>query len=163
MEKEEAKTQTSETAAKTPTNPEVEEVQALNELKKRVEQLTEENKNLQQAKHDYYDAVLNGQKPSAPAEEKHRPIKEIRDDLVKGVENGITNLDYCTLVLELDNESRRVNGESCFLPKGHQVGQIKQDEYASADHLNEVLTDCIAKAKGDPNAFNIYLARRIQQ
>lgn len=156
-------TQNSVTASQTTANPEAVEAQALTELKKRVEELSAENANLQQAKHDYYDAVLNGQKPSAPAEEKHRSIQEIRDDLVRGVENGISNLDYCRLILELDNENRRVNKESCFLPKGHNVGQISQDEYASADHLNDVLTDCIEKANGDPNAFNVYLARRIRQ
>lgn len=155
--------QKSVTADQTVTNPEVTEAQALTELKKRVEELTAENANLQQAKHDYYDAVLNGQQPSAPAEEKHRSIQEIRDELVKGVEKGISNLDYCKLVLELDNENRRVNKESCFLPKGHNVGQISQDEYASADHMNDVLDQCIKDSEGDPNAFNILLARRIRQ
>ena len=153
------------TTTQTADNPEVDLARVLTQLKAQVTQLQQENANLQQAKHDYYDAVLNGTNTPQAAEEKHRSMQEIRNDLRAFQDHDVTptNLQYCTLVLELDNESRRTTGESVFLPKGHQVGTIKPEEYQVADNLHDILEDCIDKADGDPTSFNIALSRRIDE
>lgn len=151
------------TTTQTADNPEVDSARVLTELKAQVDTLTEQNRQLQQAKHDYYDAVLNGTNAPQVAEEKHRSVQEIQNDLRSFQDRDITptNLQYCTLALELDNESRRTTGKSVFLPQGHQVGTIKPEEYQTADNLHDILEDCIDKAEGDPDAFNIALSRRI--
>lgn len=146
-------------------NPEVDSARALTELKTQVDNLQKQNSQLLQAKHDYYDAVLNGTNTPQAAEEKHRSMDEIRNDLRAFQANDVTptNLEYCKLILELDNESRRTTGESVFIPKGHEVGTVKPEEYQVADNLNSILTDCINLADDDPTAFNIALSRRIDE
>lgn len=149
-------------ATQTPiSNPEIDEAQALSELKAQISELKAQNANLQEAKAKYYDTVLNGQTPTQSVEPEHRAVKDIRDDLIKGMEKGITNLDYCTLALELDDAVRedaakRNHRDSVFLPKGRQV-QITVDEYATADKMHDVLKECIDNAKGDPDRFNAEL------
>lgn len=153
------------TASQSQTNPEVDSARALTELKAQVDELTKQNQQLQQAKHDYYDAVLNGSNTPQVAEEKHRSMDAIRNDLRAFQDNDVTptNLEYCKLVLELDDESRRTTGESVFIPQGSQVGTVKPEEYQVADNLHDILEDCIAKADDDPTAFNIALSTRVDE
>lgn len=162
----EEETNQSVTATQTvDSNPEVDSARALEELKTQVDSLTRQNKQLQEAKHDYYDKVLNGSNTPQAAEAEHRSLQEIRNDLRAFQDKDITptNLEYCKLVLELDNESRRTTGDSIFLPKGHQVGTVKPEEYQVADTFHDILSDCIDKADNDPTAFNIALSRRIDE
>lgn len=154
-------TQTSESVTQAATNPEVEAAQTLAELKNKVNILENENKNLREAKSKYYDVILNGATSDPVVEQKHRSIKEIRDDIIKGFENNISNLDYCKLAVELDDAIRddaADNGkiDSAFLPKGKDV-QITVDEYNTADKMNKVLKECIDQADGNPEKFNMAL------
>lgn len=144
-------------------NPEVDSARALEELKAKVDDLTKQNQDLLEAKHDYYDAVLNSNAPAAE-EEHHRTSQEIRADLRGYLDRDVipTNLQYCSLVLELDDAERRAGKPSIFLPEGHQVGTIKPEEYQTADNFHDVLADCVERAEGDPDAFNILLNRRIK-
>lgn len=155
------KTQNSESVAQSSINPEIEQARTLAELKNKVTVLENENKNLQEAKSKYYDQILNGGSADPIVEQKHRPIKEIRDDMIKGFENDITNLDYCKLAVELDDAIRedandRGKVDSAFLPKGKDV-QITVDEYNTADKMNKVLKECIEEADGNPDKFNMAL------
>lgn len=155
------KTQNSVTVAQSSVNPEVEQARTLAELKNKLTALETENKNLQEAKTQYYDRVLNGATPDPVAEQKHRSIKEIRDDMIKGYENDISNLDYCRLAVELDDavrEDASAHGkiDSAFLPKGKDV-QVTVDEYATADKMSKVLKECIKEADGSPDKFNMAL------
>lgn len=157
----------SETASQTPTtNPEVGEAQALSELKKQLDTLKSENQNLKEAKSRYYDAVLNGQLAD-PVVEKHRPIEDIKKDILTGVEKGITNLDYCTLAVELDNAVREDAAEtgkedSVFLPHGKDISPTL-DEYNTADKMNAILTECINNSNGSPSRFNMELAQHMNK
>lgn len=162
---EEQDNQTGVTTSQEPANPEVDSARVLTELKAQINELTKQNQQLQQAKHDYYDAVLNGTNTIQVAEEKHRSMDAIRNDLRAFQDNDVTptNLEYCKLVLELDNESRRTTGESVFIPQGSQVGTVKPEEYQVADNLHDILEDCIAKADGDPTAFNIALSAHVDE
>lgn len=148
-------------ATQTAVNPETAEAQALSELKKQVDVLTKKNNELQEAKSKYYDAVLNGVNPVESAQPAHRAVQEIRDDMIKGFENNITNLDYCKLAVELDDAVRedaekRGKRDSAFLPHGEKV-QVTVDEYNTAEKMNSVLKECIAAAGDDPTRFNLEL------
>lgn len=145
-----------ETTAPTSSNPELETAQAIEKLQAQVAALKGENDNLREAKSKYFDKVLNSS-GEAPTEEKHRSIDEIRKDLVNGVHSdNMSNLDYCKLIIELDDETRRTKGHSAFLPQGKDVNPTV-DEYATADKLNSVLKECINQADDDPVQFNMAL------
>lgn len=152
--KEEKKSETSPQSA----NPEVATAELVQRLQARLNKVEAENKSLSEAKAKYYDAVLNGGISQKPAEVQHRSMEEIRKDLINTFadDKECTNLDYCKLVVELDDESRRTTGESVFLPKGHNVTPTV-DEYNTADKMNAVLKECIEKADGNPIAFNAEL------
>lgn len=148
--------QTSETPSQVPKKSELDTAQVIEQLKAQVDSLQEQNSNLEEAKRQYYDKVLNGSS-EAPTEEKHRTISEIKAEMTKGISSGeMTNLEYCKLAVELDDECRRVNNYSCFLPKGKDV-QATADEYNTADKMNAVLKECIEEADNDPVRFNMAL------
>lgn len=162
----ETKNLNSETVPQSSSNPELDQARTLTELKNQITNLENENKNLQEAKSKYYDAVLNG--TSSPvAEKKHRSIGEIRGDLIKSLDHDVTNLDYCTLAVELDNAVREDaekhnKMDSVFLPHGKDI-QPTVDEYNTATKINSVLQDCIDKADGDPERFNMELSSRMSK
>lgn len=141
------------------------EAQAFMEMSNRVKSLEAENKSLQKAKRDYYDAILNGQTLSEASGPKKRSVDEIRKDLMTNIDKGCTNLKYAELSLELDDAVIEETGESCFLPKGHdQHGnpiRPTMDEYATAQRFHEVLQDCVETADGDPEVFNVEFARML--
>lgn len=148
-------------ATQSSNNPELEQAQALTELQNQVVELKKQNKDLQEAKSKFYDSILNGATQVQVAEPRHRSVKEIREDMVKGFQNNITNLDYCKLAVELDDTVRaeaEKHGkiDSAFLPKGSDV-QPSVDEYATADKMNSVLKECIQLANGDADRFNLEL------
>lgn len=144
-------------------NPEADTAEIIKSLKAKVDSLTKENENLEDAKKRYYDAVLNGGLDQKIPEKKHRPVEEIRKDLIDTFKDDkeVTNLDYCKLVLELDEAVRKDTGESVFLPKGHGVVPT-QDEYATAEKMHDTLKECIDESQGDPTLFNAQLKNRIK-
>lgn len=145
-----------ETTAQVSSNPEIDTAQAIEKLQAQIESLKTENDNLKEVKREYFDKVLNSS-GETPTEEKHRPIDEIRKDIVNGVHSdNMSNLDYCKLIIELDDETRRTKGHSAFLPQGKDVNPTV-DEYATADKLNSVLKECISQADDDPVQFNMAL------
>lgn len=145
---------------------ETESAAIIQDLQAKLAQMASRNADLEKAKTEYYDKVLNGTNtPESEPQEKHRSPDEIRKELRGYLDRDETptNLAYCKLIVELDNETKRNGEESVFLPKGHKIGQVKPEEEATAEHLNEVLADCIEKSGDDPDAFNILLAKRIQK
>lgn len=154
------KTLNNETVTPTVNNPELTEAQTLNELKNQITELQAQNKNLQEAKTKYYDAVLNGNS-AAVEQPEHRSIGDIRADMINGFEHNITNLDYCKLAVELDDAVRSDAAkhnkvDSVFLPHGKDI-QPTVDEYNSANKMNEVLRQCIDQSNNDPDQFNMLL------
>lgn len=142
---------------------EMESAQVVAALQKKVEELTKRNQDLEKTKVAFYDKVLNSNPSSeGKKEEVHRPIKEIRDELLKKSEEGVTNLDYCKLAVELDDESIRTKGKSVFLPEGRQVNPTAE-EIATASKVNQVFKDCIEEANGDPVRFNMALQSRLRK
>lgn len=146
----------SESTSQVSSNSELDTAQVIEQLKAQVDSLTEQNSNLEEAKRQYYDKVLNGSTP-APTEEKHRTISEIKAEMTKELASGeMSNLDYCKLAVELDDECRRTSNYSCFLPKGKDV-EPTAEEYNTADKMNAILKECIEEANNDPIRFNMAL------
>lgn len=157
-----AEEQTNDTAAQSAAadaNPEAAQAQALIELKSQVDQLSKENANLKEAKARYYDAVLNDGTPTDATPVSHRPLADIKRDMRK---EDLTNLEYCTLAIELDDAVREDTGDSAFLPKGRDV-TVTADEMNTADKMNAILKECIAEADGDPVRFNMALKAHMPQ
>lgn len=150
---------------KTEETSETDTAKAIENLKAQVDSLSAQNADLLKAKAEYYDKVLNSNPPSEDKAVPSKSSKEIREDMIKAVSNGRipTNLEYCTLLYELDNAVREETGESAFVPKGSHVGDISPSEYASADHISQVLGECIEGANGDPDTFNLLLSKRIKK
>lgn len=147
------------------TNPEIDTAQLIKQLKAQLDETKLQNAELKEAKAKYYDIVLNGGSASPePAKPKHRPISEIRKDLINSFSDNkeVTNLDYCKLVYELDEATREETGESCFLPKGHNVTPTV-DEYATADKMHDLLKEAIDASDGNPISFNAELKKHIKE
>lgn len=151
---------TNEPATPSPSVPDpVGEAQALSEMRGKVDSLEAENKALLEAKRKYYDAVLNKADPDSAESLKHRPISEIRDELIRRSTDEISNLDYAKLVLEMDSALLDDGKDSCFLPHGKGVNPTA-DEYATAEKFHRVLQECVDEADGDPVNFNMALKKR---
>lgn len=147
----------------TPTKTDLlDEAQALSEMSKKVSTLEAQNAELMAAKKKYYDAILNGQtvEDNGP---KYRTKDEIRKDLFgRDDKDNMTNLEYATLAVELDDACIREDGESCFLPKGKNV-TVTSDERETAVRFHDCLETCIKEADGDPEVFDQALNRRIKK
>lgn len=145
-------------------NKALDEVNTIIDLKKQIEELTNKNKELEETKKKVYDRILNGGEGQEVPEKKHRPISEIRKDLIATFSDDkeTTNLAYCKLALELDNAVREDTGESVFLPKGKNITPTV-DEIATADRFHDLLTDAIEASGDDPISFNAELEKHIKK
>lgn len=161
---EDKKEEKKETPANGATPNEHDSAQIILDLKKQVEDLTSANKDLKKAQADFYDKILNGGSDPAQPATTHRPIEDIRKDLINSFSDDKepTNLAYCKLILELDDAVREDTGESVFLPKGHDVTP-KVDEYATADKFHDLLKYAIEASEGNPISFNAELEKHIKQ
>lgn len=159
---EENKTSVTATPSPVATDP-TKEAQALIELRKQVDDLKAENASYKKAQAEVYDKILNGGTPDS-AEPGHRPINEIRKELIDGSKNGIDNLHYAKLTIELDDALIADGQDSCFLPKGRMPnGQSispTADEVATATKFHNVINECIQESDGDPDRFNMELKMR---
>lgn len=158
MEKEEEKKSETATPSETAPDP-VKEAQALSEMRAKVDFLEAQNRSLSEAKRMYYDAVLNKADPDSAESKGHRPISEIRDDLINRSDDEISNLEYATLALELDSALLDEGKDSCFLPHGQGVSPTA-DEYQTAEKFHRILQECVDEADGDPTKFNMALKSR---
>lgn len=142
---------------------ESETAEIINGLKAKIEELSKQNSDLLDAKSKYYDKVLNSNNPTSSEAPTHRKKEEVIAELVNYQDRKEipTNLEYCKLIKELDDIQREETGESVFIPTGPKVGDVSPAEYAKADKFSEILADCIEESKGDPNAFNVAMARHI--
>lgn len=141
-------------------NSNVLEAQALTELKRRNDALAAQNADLAEAKRKYYDAIINGGsiEEAAPTE---RTVNEVRKELVESME-GISNLHYAELVVELDEACRREQGQSCFIPKGKDV-TVTADEVMLSEKFPAILKECIEAAEGNDDVFNSELKRHMKK
>lgn len=164
IKKEETAPQTKSDTAITPeAKPDLlQEAQALNEMSNKVTKLEAENKELLAAKKKYYDTIINGQVPNSEAP-KERTAKEIREEMAKIKEkDALTNLEYVTKSLELDEAVRRETGASSYLPKGNGITPTT-DERDVADRFAKFMTEAVAEANGDNEVFNNIIERHVKK
>ena len=102
------------------------------------------------------DSIVNGQTVEVPAEEQHRDVNEIRDELFN---HEHTNLDYVKLALELRSTLIAKGERDPFLPYGAQIAPTVEDEQA-AEKVAQIYQECIDYADGDPKLFTQELQRR---
>ena len=128
---------------------------AINELKQnsvdrsKYEELRAENKKL-------LDSIVNGTEVALPAEEK-KSVEELRANYLK---EDQSNLEYISNALKLREALMAEGKPDPFLPIGEQILPTDED-VAKAQHVAEVLQECVDYAEGDSNVFTNELQRRL--
>lgn len=82
--------------------------------------------------------------------------KELREELFGS--ESLTNLEYCTKVMELRDAVMAEGGNDPFLPFGLKISPTREDMEA-AERLATVLKDTIEYANGDSQLFTAELQR----
>lgn len=128
---------------------------AINELKQNsvnredYEKLKAENKKL-------LDSIVNGTEVALPHEEK-KSVEELRANYLK---EDQSNLEYITNALKLREALMAEGQPDPFLPVGSQILPTDED-VAKANHVAEVLQECVEYAEGDSSVFTNELQRRL--
>jgi len=128
---------------------------AINELKQNsvnredYDKLKAENKKL-------LDSIVNGTEVALPAAEK-KSIEELRANYLK---EDQTNLEYISNALKLREALIAEGKPDPFLPIGEQILPT-DDDVAKANHVAEVLQECVDYADGNSEVFTNELQRRL--
>lgn len=131
-------------------------INALNELrantvsKEQYEKVVAENGEL-------VKALVNGETPQTSTPKEKADIPAMRQKLYGG--GDISNLDYWKTTLELRDAVIEQEGYDPFLPKGTKIAATAED-VQKANHVAEVIRDCINYADGDSRLFTQELNRR---
>jgi hypothetical protein len=135
-------------------NDGVDYISAINELKqnsvdrKQYEKLQVENKRL-------LDALVDGKQIELPKKEEPN-IPEMRKNLFGG---DLSNLEYVDTALKLRTALIEKGEPDPFLPVGDKVN-LTQDTIDKAEHVANVLQECVDFADGDSGIFTAELQRR---
>jgi hypothetical protein len=135
-------------------NDGVDYISAINELKqnsvdrKQYEKLQVENKRL-------LDALVDGKQIELPKKEEPN-IPEMRKNLFGG---DLSNLEYVDTALKLRTALIEKGEPDPFLPVGDNVN-LTQDTIDKAEHVANVLQECVDFADGDSGIFTAELQRR---
>lgn len=135
-------------------NDGVDYISAINELKqnsvdrKQYEKLQQENKRL-------LDALVDGKQIELPKKEEPN-IPEMRKNLFGG---DLSNLEYVDTALKLRTALIEKGEPDPFLPVGDKVN-LTQDTIDKAEHVANVLQECVDFADGDSGIFTAELQRR---
>lgn len=105
------------------------------------------------------DALVKGEKiEPEKADPKFRDVDAMRKNLFNK-DKQLSNLEYIQTALEL-RESLMAKGErDPFLPYGEKV-QETAEQHEKAQHVANVLQECIDFAQGDSGIFTAELQRR---
>lgn len=112
--------------------------------------LQEENKRLLQS-------LVNGETIQQTVEPVD--VNKLRAELF-GSENEYNNLEYMTKVMELRDTIIAQGGTDPFLPYGKNIAPTNED-ISTANHVAEVIKDCMDYAEGDSQVFTNELQRRM--
>jgi hypothetical protein len=102
------------------------------------------------------DSIVNGTEVALPHDEK-KSIEELRANYLK---EDQSNLDYISNALKLREALMAEGKPDPFLPVGEQILPT-DDDIAKAQHVAEVLQECVDYAEGDSNVFTNELQRRL--
>ena len=119
--------------------------------KEAYKKLEEQNKQL-------LDSILNG--GHEPEDKSKRDsIEKLRAELFGKDRKPMTNLEYWKKTLDLRDQLLEQGKTDPFVPVGKKV-QATLADYQSAEHVAELMRDCIKASGGDPDAFNNELHTR---
>lgn len=90
-------------------------------------------------------------------EPKKVDIKALREKLYSDDVN-VSNLEFCSMALELRDEIIKQGGGDPFLPVGKQIAPTAED-VQKANQVAEALKSCIDYAEGDSAVFTNELQR----
>lgn len=103
------------------------------------------------------DSIVNGTEiAQAPVEEK-KSVEDLRRAYLK---EDQTNLEYITNTLKLREALMAEGKPDPFLPIGEQILPT-DDDVAKAQHVAEVLQECVDYAEGNSDVFTNELQRRL--
>lgn len=128
---------------------------AIKELKEnsvdrsKYDELRAENKKL-------LDSIVNGTEVALPHEDK-KSTEELRAAYLK---EDQSNLEYITNTLKLREALMAEGKPDPFLPIGEQILPTDED-VAKAQHVAEVLQECVDYAEGNSAVFTNELQRRL--
>ena len=117
--------------------------------KEAYEKLKAENKQL-------LDTVINGGDVAQDDTVEEIDLDTLRDDLFNHENN---NLEYASKSLQLRSELMKRGYPDPFLPVGSQISPTDED-ISKANHVAEVLQECIDYAEGDSAVFTNELQRK---
>ena len=103
------------------------------------------------------DSIVNGVDIGQQPVEEKKSIEELRQAYLK---EDQSNLEYITNALKLREALMAEGKPDPFLPIGEQILPT-DDDIAKAQHVAEVLQECVDYAEGDSNVFTNELQRRL--
>ena len=105
------------------------------------------------------DSLVNGQ---VVEKEEEKPVADLQELRRKVFNNeGQTNLEYVTNVLNLRNELLAQGYEDPFIPQGSKVNPTQAD-YEKANRVAQVFQEMVDESEGDPNVFLNEYQRRVK-
>ena len=135
-------------------------IEEIQKLKANTVDISEYNK-LKDENKKLITALANGEVVSAAASETNsvENINNLRKKLFSS-DNSLSNLEYCTNLVQLRDSIMDAGGNDIFLPMGHEV-RITDEDVECANRVGNVLKECIEYAQGDTNIFTDELQRRM--
>ncbi len=103
------------------------------------------------------DSIVNGTEIAQQPSEEKKSIEELRTAYLK---EDQTNLEFISNTLKLREALMAEGKPDPFLPVGEQILPT-DDDVAKAQHVAEVLQECVDYAEGDSNVFTNELQRRL--
>lgn len=118
--------------------------------KDRYDRLMEENRSL-------LNSLVNGSANDDAEPEEKPDVAEIRNKLFSGKE--MSNLEYCTLALQLRDATLEETGKDIFVGSGHNLTPT-QEAFNSAQRVADIMHECIEASNGSSELFTAELMRR---
>ena len=103
------------------------------------------------------DSIVNGTDAGLSQPVEKKSVEELRAAYLK---EDQSNLEYITNALKLREALIAEGKPDPFLPIGEQILPTDED-VAKAQHVAEVLQECVDYAEGDSNVFTNELQRRL--
>jgi hypothetical protein len=103
------------------------------------------------------DSIVNGTEVAQQPTVEKKSVEELRESYLK---EDQTNLEFITNTLKLREALIAEGKPDPFLPVGEQILPT-DDDIAKAQHVAEVLQECVDYANGDSAVFTNELQRRL--
>lgn len=142
------------------TDTSVDYISAINEIKQNsvskdeYQKLRAENKKL-------IESIVNGTASEAVPDKKPVDKQQLINELYGADRKQLSNLDYVTKALELRKVIMDDGGIDPFVPNGEKIKPTKED-FEKAQHVAEVLQDCVDYADGNSDVFTDQLTRNLR-